>query len=71
MGPELQTGRATRADGELEDPCAAALGDEFGEGRALVLRAGGVVGELAVEELEHVVKALGGGLNRLGRHGVA
>lgn len=58
------------ADGELEDPSTTALGDEFGERRALVLGAGGVVGELAVEELEHVVKALGGGFNGLGRHGV-
>jgi hypothetical protein len=58
------------ADGELEDTCATALGDEFGEGRALVLGAGGVVGELAVEELEHILKALGRGLNGLGRHGV-
>lgn len=75
VGPELQAGRTTRvdggADGELEDPCATALGDEFGEERALVLGAGDVVGELAIEELEHVVKTLGGGLNGLGRHGVA
>ena len=60
--------------GEAEDSGAASAGDEFRQGAAavvvVVVVGGG--GELAVEELEHAVEALVGGVDGCGggRNGV-
>lgn len=66
MGTEFESGRSGRVEGgpnrRVED-WGSGFGGEFGEvnggGGIVFMEGGGVVLELAVEKLEHVVEALG------------
>ena len=63
--PDFEAERAVRVYGgterKAEDAGASALGHEFREWNGVVFVVGSGRRELAVEELEHVIEALGGG----------